>query len=65
MADQWEYKKVEDDINEYELNQLGADGWELAGTLATSTPRFTNAVGVAVGDGTVTHVAFIFKRRKE
>jgi hypothetical protein len=56
MAEQWEYKRIEGVPDENILNQLGAQGWELAGVVSDTGQTGHMPV--------YTTVTLIFKRRK-
>ena len=64
--DRWEYKYVIGTPHMDELNQLGEQGWELAGVINSVSGR-TGQGGPAYGEsGSIhTHVTLIFKRRKQ
>ena len=61
----WEYKQIvrnlesEKPLEESELNKLGDDGWELAGTVNSVTGRGSKG-NVTIG----TNSTLIFKRQK-
>ena len=56
VSPKWEYK-VFDDINEAQINELGASGWELAGLASYATGG-----GVAGSSFMKVHVRYSFKR---
>lgn len=67
MANQWEYKYVNGPSREDELNQLGAQGWELAGVIndtsgGVSTYSLPYSAQQSTVGTTFTKAILIFKR---